>query len=61
MANFTAKLEILVNINEPVAEINNVITAILQFHPGEEVDILTEVRTAIDEALAKMNDNGAEG
>jgi hypothetical protein len=56
MANFTAKLEILVNINEPVTEINNVITAILQFHPGEEVDILTSVRAAIDEALAKLTE-----
>lgn len=61
MARIANKLEILVDIEKPVAEINNVITAILQFHPGEEVDILTNVRAAIDEALAKLTDNGAEG
>ncbi|QNK54579.1 hypothetical protein [Paenibacillus sp. PAMC21692] len=51
MAHITPKLEILVNVNEPVAEINNVIYAFLQHHPGRETEILTALQTEITAAI----------
>lgn len=51
MAKVTHKLEILVNAAEPVAEINNVILAFLQLHPGKEKQILMELRAEIGAAL----------
>lgn len=51
MAHITPKLEILVSLNEPVAEINNVIYAFLQHHPGRETEILTALQTEITAAI----------
>lgn len=51
MAQITHKLEILVNAADPVPEINNVILAFLQLHPGRETEILTELQTEILAAI----------
>jgi len=51
MAIVTHKLEFLVNATEPVSEINNVVLAFLQLHPGKEMQILTELQTEITAAI----------
>ncbi|GIQ63730.1 hypothetical protein PACILC2_22980 [Paenibacillus cisolokensis] len=56
MAKITHKLEIIVDAGEPVAEINNVISAFIQIHSDKKHEILTEVRASIDEALVKLNE-----
>jgi len=54
LAHVKQKLEILVNVDEPVAEINNVISAFLRLHGGKEAEILTAVRAEIDGVLAAL-------
>lgn len=51
IAKVTHQLEIIVNAAEPVAEINNVISAFLQLHGGKEVGILTELQAEISAAI----------
>ncbi|MFF2887858.1 hypothetical protein [Paenibacillus sp. NPDC057967] len=58
MAKVTHKLEFLVNAAEPVPEINNVILAFLQLHPGKESQILAELQTEIGKALVHYNADG---
>ena len=58
MAQVRHKLEILVNIDEPVAEINNIISAFLRLHPGRDHEILAALQRNIDEAIAKIESEG---
>ena len=51
IAKVTHQLEIIVNAAEPVAEINNVISAFLRLHGGKETEILTELQTEITAAI----------
>ena len=53
-AHIRHKLEILVNIDEPVAEINNIISAFLRLHPGREAEILSALKRDIDGSLAHI-------
>lgn len=53
-AHIRHKLEILVDTDQPVAEINNVISAFLRLHPARELEILSAVKREIDGALAAM-------
>lgn len=58
MAYIRHKLEILVNIDEPVAEIQNVISAFIQLHPGREHEILAALQRNINEAITKIEAEG---
>lgn len=53
MAQVRHKLEILVDIDKPVTEIQNVISAFLRLHPANEVEILSALKRDIDVALTK--------
>lgn len=53
IAHIKHKLEILVDIDQPVAEINNVISAFLRLHAGQEQRILFELQKNITEALTR--------
>ena len=57
-AHIRHKLEILVNIDEPVAEINNIISAFLRLHPGRDHEILAALQRNIDEAITKIESEG---
>ena len=48
------KLEILVDVDQPVAEINNVISAFLRLHPQSKKEILQELQRDITKALESM-------
>ena len=54
MAQVKHKLEILVEVDEPVAEINNVISAFLRLHPTTEREILTQLQRDITQALEHL-------
>ena len=54
MAHVQQQLVITADPNQPVAEINNIITAFLRLWPGSEATILLAVRKAIDEALPQF-------
>jgi len=54
LAHVKQKLEILVDADEPVAEINNVISAFLRIHRGRDAEILAAVRAEIDKAVAAL-------
>lgn len=54
IAHIKHKLEILVDIDQPVAEINNVISAFLRLHPGRKKEILQELQRDITAALESM-------
>lgn len=54
IARITHKLEILVDVDQPVAEINNVISAFLRLHPQRKKDILQELQRDITKALESM-------
>ena len=60
-AHIRHKLEILVNIDEPVAEINNIISAFLRLHPGRDHEILAALQRNIDGALAALPKIESEG
>jgi hypothetical protein len=57
MAKFTQKLEFLVDVSDPVTEINHVIFTFLQFHAGKEAEILTELQTEITQAIGHYTTN----
>jgi len=46
------KLEILVDIDNPITEINGVIDAYLRLHPGQEYEILTQLQRDITAGIA---------
>jgi hypothetical protein len=54
MAAVTNKLVIEADPNQPVAEINNIITAFLQLWPGSETMILQGIRAEIDNGIARI-------
>ena len=54
MAQVKHLLEITVSAADPVAEINNVIYALLQLHPKSQAEILSAVRAEIDRALSDL-------
>lgn len=58
MAKFTQKLEFLVDLGDPVAEINNVIFTFLQFHAGRETEILTALQTELTAAIEHYGQDG---
>jgi hypothetical protein len=60
MAKVTHKLEILVDVAAPVAEINNVIHTFITLHPGKEAEILGAVKAEIDAYLEQVSE-GAGG
>lgn len=60
MAHVKHKLEILVDADEPVAEINNVISAFLRLHPENEVEILTKLQRDITFALEHSKGGGVD-
>jgi len=54
MAHVQQQLVITADPNQPVAEINNIITAFLHLWPGSEATILRAVRDEIDRALPRF-------
>jgi len=54
IAHVKHKLEILVDVDQPVAEINNVISAFLRLHPQRKKEILQELQRDIGKALESM-------
>lgn len=60
MAQVKHLLEITVSAADPVAEINNVIFALLQLHPQSQAEILSAVHAEIDRALSEL-ESGKEG
>lgn len=59
IAHVKHKLEILVDVDQPVAEINNVISAFLRLHPQNKKEILQDLQRDITKALESMK--GSEG
>ena len=54
IAHVKHKLEILVDVDQPVAEINNVISAFLRLHPQNKKEILQDLQRDITKALESM-------
>lgn len=54
MAQVT-KLEVLIDLNQPVQEISSVISLMIALHPGRQKEILNEVDLAVGAALARLD------
>ncbi|MCY9599723.1 hypothetical protein M5X16_28660 [Paenibacillus chitinolyticus] len=55
MAIVKTKLEILVDLSDPVEEIKSCIVAIVNQHPAKQKEIMLQVDTWVGEALAQMS------
>jgi len=54
IAHVKHKLEILVDVDQPVAEINNVISTFLRLHPQRKMEILQELQRDVTKAIDSM-------
>jgi len=60
MAQVTPKLEILIDLSKPSEEITQCIAAIVNSHPGKELEILNKVDLWLGETISGLEKSRAE-